>query len=71
MKKLTLERVVPIISAGESRSLFDTATDQADADTVEQTAEDDMTAPRPQHPSASPSSYPTEKRFENVPAQRS
>src|SRR5438128_4913729 len=35
--------------AGESRSLFDTATDQAD----EQPAEDDATAPPPQHPSAS------------------
>ena len=44
--------------AGESRSLFDTATDQADADLVEQPAEDDATAPPPQHPSASASSYP-------------
>ena len=44
--------------AGESRSLFDTATDQADADVVEQPAEDDSTAPPPQHPSASTSSYP-------------
>src|SRR5580698_2880230 len=43
---------------GESRSLFDTATDQADADLVEQPAEDDATAPPPQHPSASASSYP-------------
>ena len=44
--------------AGENRSLFDTATDQADADLVEQPAEDDATAPPPQHPSASASSYP-------------
>src|ERR1700719_76560 len=44
--------------AGESRSLFDAATDQADADLVEQPAEDDATAPPPQHPSASTSSYP-------------
>jgi len=44
--------------AGESRSLFDTATDQADADLVEQPAEDDATVPTPQHPSASASSYP-------------
>jgi hypothetical protein len=44
--------------AGESRSLFDTATDQADADVVEQPAEDDATAPPSQHPSASSSSYP-------------
>ena len=44
--------------AGESRSLFDTATDQAEADLVEQPAEDDATAPPPQHPSASASSYP-------------
>ena len=44
--------------ADESRSLFDTATDQADADVVEQPAEDDATAPPPQHPSASASSYP-------------
>ena len=44
--------------AGESRSLFDTATDQADVDLVEQPAEDDATAPPPQHPSASASSYP-------------
>ena len=43
---------------GENRSLFDTATDQADADLVEQPAEDDATAPPPQHPSASASSYP-------------
>lgn len=43
---------------GESRSLFDTATDQAEADLVEQPAEDDATAPPPQHPSASASSYP-------------
>ena len=43
--------------AGESRSLFDTATDQA-ADVVEQPAEDDATAPPPQHPSASANSYP-------------
>ena len=42
----------------ENRSLFDTATDQADADLVEQPAEDDATAPPPQHPSASASSYP-------------
>ena len=44
--------------AGEVRSLFDMATDQADADLVEQPAEDDATAPPPQHPSASASSYP-------------
>ena len=44
--------------AGETRSLFDTATDQADADLVEQPAEDDATVPPPQHPSASASSYP-------------
>ena len=43
---------------GENRSLFDTATDQADADLVEQPAEGDATAPPPQHPSASASSYP-------------
>ena len=43
---------------GESRSLFDTATNQADADVVEQPAEDDATAPPPQHPSASANSYP-------------
>jgi len=43
---------------GETRSLFDTATDQADADLVEQPVEDDATAPPPQHPSASASSYP-------------
>ena len=43
---------------GENRSLFDTATDQADADLVEQPAENDATAPPPQHPSASASSYP-------------
>ena len=43
---------------GENRSLFDTATDQADVDLVEQPAEDDATAPPPQHPSASASSYP-------------
>jgi PRTRC genetic system protein E len=42
--------------AGESRSLFDTATDQADA--VEQPAEDEETTAPPQHPSASASSYP-------------
>jgi PRTRC genetic system protein E len=44
--------------SGESRSLFDTATDQADADVVEQPAEDEATAPPPQHPSASANSYP-------------
>src|ERR1700688_958171 len=43
---------------GENRSLFDTATDQSDPDLVEQPAEDDATAPPPQHPSASASSYP-------------
>jgi len=44
---------------GESRSLFDTASDQGDAAAVEQPAEDDeTTAPPPQHPSASASSYP-------------
>ncbi len=44
----------------ESRSLFYTATDQADADVdvVEQPAEDDAPAPPPQHPSASVNSYP-------------
>src|SRR6202045_60538 len=42
--------------AGETRSLFDTATDQADA--VEQPAEDEETTAPPQHPSASASSYP-------------
>jgi PRTRC genetic system protein E len=42
---------------GENRSLFDTATDQADADLVEQPAEDEETT-TPQHPSASASSYP-------------
>src|SRR6202166_4826409 len=42
--------------AGESRSLFDTATDKADA--VEQPAEDEETTAPPQHPSASASSYP-------------
>ena len=42
--------------AGESRSLFDTAADQADA--VEQPAEDEETTAPPQHPSASASSYP-------------
>jgi PRTRC genetic system protein E len=41
---------------GESRSLFDTASDQGDA--VEQPAEDDETPAPPQHPSASASSYP-------------
>ena len=45
-------------STGENRSLFDTATDQADADLVEQPTEDEATAPPPQHPSASASSYP-------------
>jgi len=44
--------------AGESRSLFDTATDQVVADAVEQPAEDDETTAPPQHPSASASSYP-------------
>jgi PRTRC genetic system protein E len=44
--------------AGESRSLFDTAIDQTDADIVEQPAEDCATAPPPQHPSASANSYP-------------
>jgi len=43
---------------GESRSLFDTASDQRDADAVEQPAEDDETPAAPQHPSASASSYP-------------
>ena len=46
------------LPTGENRSLFDTATDQADADLVEQPAEDDATAPPPQHLSASASSYP-------------
>jgi PRTRC genetic system protein E len=44
--------------AGESRSLFDSSTDQADADVVEQPAEDEETPAPPQHPSASASSYP-------------
>ena len=44
--------------AGESRSLFDSSTDQADADVVEQSADDDETPAPPQHPSASASSYP-------------
>src|SRR6202162_1469708 len=44
--------------AGESRSLCDTATNQADADLVEQPAEDDVTSPPPQHPSALANSYP-------------
>jgi len=43
---------------GESRSLFDTASDQGEADAVEQPAEDDETPAPPQHPSASASSYP-------------
>ena len=43
---------------GENRSLFDTATGQADADVVEQPSEDDATAPPPQHPRASANSYP-------------
>jgi PRTRC genetic system protein E len=42
----------------ESRSLFDTASDQGDADAVEQPAEDDEPPAPPQHPSASASSYP-------------
>src|SRR5579864_9796830 len=46
----------PTPPSGESRSLFDTATDQADA--VEQPAEDEETTAPPQHPSASASSYP-------------
>jgi len=48
----------PTPPTGESRSLFDTTIDQADADIVQQRAEDDATAPPPQHPSASASSYP-------------
>jgi PRTRC genetic system protein E len=43
---------------GESRSLFDTASDHGEADAVEQPAEDDETPAPPQHPSASASSYP-------------
>src|SRR5579863_5417292 len=37
---------------GESRSLFDTVSDQGDAAAVEQPAEDDETTAPPQHPSA-------------------
>src|SRR5579863_5114870 len=37
---------------GESRSLFDTTTDQGDTDAVEQPAEDEETTAPPQHPSA-------------------
>jgi PRTRC genetic system protein E len=44
--------------AGESRSLFDPASDRGDADAGEQPAEDDETPAPPQHPSASASSYP-------------
>lgn len=43
---------------GESRSLFDTASDQGHADAVEQPAEDDETPAPPQHPSSPASSYP-------------
>ena len=43
---------------GESRSLFDTASDQGAADAVEQPAEDDETPAAPQHSSAPASSYP-------------
>src|SRR5580658_4324926 len=43
---------------GDSRSLFDTATDQTETGAVEQPAEDDATTPPPQHPNASASSYP-------------
>ena len=43
---------------GETRGLFDTASDQGEADAVEQPAEDDETPAPPQHPSASASSYP-------------
>ena len=42
---------------GESRTLFDTAPDQADIVEQEPAEEDETTAP-PQHPSASASSYP-------------
>ena len=45
-------------TTGESTSLFETATDQGDADAVEQPDEEDTTVPPPQHPSASESSYP-------------
>jgi PRTRC genetic system protein E len=45
-------------AAGESTSLFDTATDQGDANAVEQPDEEDTAVPPPQHPSASESSYP-------------
>ena len=43
---------------GESRSLFDKASDQREPDAVEQPVEDDETPAPPQHPSASASSYP-------------
>jgi len=42
---------------GESRSLFETATEQAD-NVEQEPAEDDETTAPPQHPSASASSYP-------------
>ena len=47
-------------STSESGSLFDTATTNQNeiSAAVEQPAEDDATAPTPQHPSASASSYP-------------
>ena len=46
------------VPTGESRTLFDTATEQADVDSIEHGAEDDETTAPPQHPSASTSSYP-------------
>src|ERR1700693_1428966 len=55
-KKVNGSKTASTPPVGESRSLFDTATDQADA--VEQPAEDEETTAPPQHPSASASSYP-------------
>jgi PRTRC genetic system protein E len=42
----------------ESRTLFDTPTEQTEIVAIVPPAEDDATAPPPQHPSASASSYP-------------
>ena len=42
----------------ESRSLFDTPTEQTETVAIVPPAENDATAPTPQHPSASASSYP-------------
>ena len=42
----------------ESRSLFDTPTEQTETAAIVPPAENDATAPTPQHPSASASSYP-------------